>query len=261
MNEQELSTSTQNGEELQILLKTPDKNGQFPVVILVQGFGMDMHEYRNSHDEIADGLIASGIASVQFDFSYQKYAREKTGTELSVRKRAEELNTIMYWAQNHPGIDSGRIGLLGTSMGAYTILSSKLHLAKSLCLVSGLGFVFEKFVARFEARGVRINRSGTTKLPRSSGKITVVEPDFWAGLESHHQEELVKKLNKPILIIHGDQDSILTTVNAEKVYASIESSLKRLHIFEGGSHGMSDVPSHMRDEFLRVVIDWFKETL
>lgn len=37
--------------------------------------------------------------------------------------------------------------------------------------------------------------------------------------------------------------------------------MKKLKIFKGGDHGIVDVPRPMREELLREVVEWFKQTL
>ena len=63
------------------------------------------------------------------------------------------------------------------------------------------------------------------------------------------------------MMIHGDQDTIIPVAYAEEVFTALGSQNKKLKIFPGGDHGIVEVPQDMREEFLELVIEWFKETL
>lgn len=256
-----VTITTVSGEKLNILIKMPATSGVFPAVILVQGFGMDMHENKNSHDEIALKLNEAGIATIQFDFSYHNYVDESSTKELSVPKRADEVNQVIDFVSQLPQMNKEKIGLLGMSLGVSTVLMCKYEDVKSLALISGLGFKPEEFIRRFEARGAKINRTGDSQLPRSNGKSTIVSADFWPGIEAINQLERVKNINLPVLAVHGSNDLIFSTENAKAVFDNIPSTHKQFKLFEQGDHGIIEVPKQMREDFLTCVVNWFKETL
>jgi alpha-beta hydrolase superfamily lysophospholipase len=62
-------------------------------------------------------------------------------------------------------------------------------------------------------------------------------------------------------MVHGDQDTKIPIAEAQKFFTAIGSKNKKLRIFMGGDHGMTDVPRRVREEFLRDVAEWFSNTL
>ena len=113
----------------------------------------------------------------------------------------------------------------------------------------------------YEERGVKINYSGDTTLPRSSGENTTVGKEFWLSLKSFDSIARVQQLVPPVLVVHGDQDTKIPVNDVEKVFEAIASTQKKLKVFKGGDHGITDVPRPLRKEFLRDIVEWFAETL
>lgn len=249
------------GEKSELLVRKPDKKGKFPIVILVQGFGMDMHEYKNAHDEIAEELVKANFVTVQFDFSYQKHITDTEDEEIPLSKRTHEAEDVVMAVIKNKNIDQTKIGLLGMSFGVSTILKMDMSNIKSLCLVSGLGFRPAKFIKRYTDKGAIINRNGVTKLPRTSGKITKIAPDFWSDFDNLVHEKLVTNLTKPTMVIYGDKDTYIFYDDVMSVYQAMPQGHKYLKLFKHGDHGIVDVPREMRQEFLRTVVKWFKVTL
>lgn len=256
------SISNIRNEPISIILKQPEFTGPFPTIILVQGIGMDMHEYKNSHDEIADSMVMAGFAVIQFDFSYKNKVTERADHELPLNLRSQELDDVISWASTQRLVDSSRIGIYAMSFGVSTVLLSKrLAQIKSLCLSGGIGFRPANFIQRFVKKGATINKQGVTNLPRSSGKTLIVRPDFWPPLDSLVQENLAEKLRLPVFVIHGDKDSYVRVNDMQMVFDSIPTVSKKLKIFKNGDHGIIDVPTEMRSEVLNDIINWFKNTL
>lgn len=117
------------------------------------------------------------------------------------------------------------------------------------------------FPAVVFVHGLGINRNGDTTLPRSSGEMTTVGKEFWPSLASFDPIEELKQLFQPVLLIHGDQDTKVSVAEAQQVFAEIHSKSKKLKIFKGGDHGITDVPRAMREELLQLMADWFQKTL
>ena len=57
------------GENLEILLQRPADSDHPPGILLVSGFGMDLHEAGNSNDEFSRHYLAAGWATLQFSFA------------------------------------------------------------------------------------------------------------------------------------------------------------------------------------------------
>lgn len=219
-----------------------------------------MHEWNNSFDEIASSLNKAGFLTFQFQFDIFK--PDGTVRELPLDVRAKQFTEALDWLFARPDADPKRVGILAQSYGVPTVLSLKrLTLIKSMVFISGAYFPQRSIRRVYEERGVVINFEGDTTLPRSSGEMTTVGKEFWPSLASFDPIEAVRKLTQPVLLIHGDQDTKVSTAEAKAVFSEISSRKKTLKLFNGGDHGITDVPRSMREELLQLVTDWFAKTI
>lgn len=243
------------GEKLEALLRKPGGSGPFPAIIIVSGFGMDLHEYKNSNDEVSKLLVDAGFLTVQFNFSVVGSERE-----LTLPDRAKELEAVLRWMKQDKRVIGDRIGIHATSFGAPTTLSINTAGIKSFMFVSGV-YWLTRFRKQFQGRGATIYYDKDTELPRSGGKKTIVGQEFWPSIDAFDPLVIAQKLTAPVLVIHGDQDDKIDTADVQKFYDAVGSKKKKLKIFKNGDHGISDVPRAMREEFLVLVTDWFGQTL
>ncbi len=264
MIEELLWITNRFGEKLEAVLRKPirqaqgkpEGKGPFPAVILVSGFGMDLHEYINSNDEISKRLVGAGFLTVQFNFSVVGTSRE-----LSLDDRAKELSSVWELMQRRTDIDRKRMGIHATSFGTLTTMQAKLYHVASMVFVSGVYDRAQTFKQEFIGRGATIHLDTDTELPRSSGIKTVVGASFWPSLDRFDPFAIARKFHTPILLIHGDKDEKIQTSFVKTFYAAIASKRKKLKIFRGGDHGITDVSRAMREEFLALITVWFRRTL
>src|SRR3989344_9426868 len=182
MNQVPVHIPTKQKRYLRGILRRPSGNGPFPVVLFVAGLGMTMHEWNNSHDEIARRLVDKGIMTIQFQFPiFDKQGRCR---ELPLKKRAAIVEDAMSWLEKQKGIDTKRIGIFAQSYGVSTVLCADTSKAKSCIFVSGAYYPSRSITRVYEERGVAINYNGDTSLPASSGENTTVGKEFWADATS-----------------------------------------------------------------------------
>ncbi len=259
MTEESLFILTKSGIKLDVLLRKPNDKGKFSIIIFVPGLGMTMHEWNNSFDEIADRLVSEGFATVQFAFDIFKNNEVR---ELPLQKRAEQLKEVIDWLTSQSFVDDTHVGLLAQSYGVATALTSDLRAITTMALVSGTYNLYEAIERVYQERGVIINYRGDTTLLRSSGEYTTVDERFWQDAKRFNAVSLARKLaTQFVFVVHGDKDTKISPEEAEKFYMALGTKNKKLKIFVGGDHGISDMPRPMREEFLEEVVEWFGKTL
>ncbi len=237
------------------LIRRPEGGGPFPAIIIVSGFGMDLHEYKNSNDEVSKHLVEAGFLTLQFNFSVVGTQRE-----LALPDRAKELASVVKWVTQNKNIVRDRVGIHATSFGAPTTLSTNTTGIKSFVFVSGV-YWLTRFRKQFQGRGATIYYDKDTELPRSGGRKTVVGLEFWPSIDAFDPLVIAPKLSAPVFVIHGDKDDKIDTADVKKFYDAVRSKKKKLKIFKNGDHGITDVPRPMREEFLVLVRDWFAKTI
>ena len=97
------------------------------------------------------------------------------------------------------------------------------------------------------ARAATIYHRAHLATVRSAHAVILESPDSsigeieWIGNKSPayalNTKEKVKKVNIPTLIIHGDQDKIITPDHAQRIYENLKAKNKKIIIIKGGGHG------------------------
>lgn len=260
MTEEPFQITNRFGEKLEALVRKPQGEGPFPAVIFVSGFGMNLHEYINSNDEISKRLVSQGILTLQFSFSGCGKS-EGDYSQMTLERQGQQIGDVLRSVRLRDDVKRDHIGIHATSMGVPSTLLADFSRYAALCLVSGAYQVNCSIHKVYEEeRGVKINYTGTTQLSRGSGATTPVGPGFWKSIAAFDSIKEVRNIKIPIFLIHGDQDTKVSTAEVQEVFVVIPSK-KKLKIFKGGDHGITDVPRLMREEFLNDVVDWFTKTL
>lgn len=259
MKQQQLNIPVEKDKSLDCLLRIPDGKGPFPSVVFVSGLGMTMHEWNNSFDEIAQQLVAIGIMTIQFTFP--TFDAQGKCKELALGERGEIVEDILSWVRKRSDAQKERIGVVAQSYGAVTVLGINTKGICTLLLVSGAYFPLKSIARVYTEKGVKVNYDGDTLLPRSSGENTTVGKEFWKDVKTFDDIGHARRLRLPVFIIHGDHDSKIPISDAQRVFDAIPSKQKKIKIFVGGDHGITDVPREMREEFLKDVVEWFKQIL
>lgn len=261
MNEQTVFIPDRFGEKLEALWRHPVGSGPFPAVLFISGFGMDLHESKQSYDEISFQLVHKGFATLQFSFAGCGRS-EGNYMEMTLERQAKQVEDMLMWLKQRDDVNDQGIGIHATSLGVATVLLADFSSCASLCFVAGVYDVNRSIHQVYEEeRGIKIHYEGTTQLPRGSGATTPVGPLFWKSIAAFNVITLIDKLTLPVFLVHGDQDTKVSTSEVREVFDKIPSKEKKLKIFAGGDHGIIDVPREMREEFLRDVVEWFQKTL
>jgi dienelactone hydrolase len=127
----ELALTTADGYALKGTLTLPAAKGKVPVVILAHQFRAD----RSGWAPLAERLAARGIGTLALDLRGHGASTMKEGAEVAVTSdfmasaRAVGFDQIpgdlalaAAWLRKQPGVDGRRIGLAGSSVGAFSVL-------------------------------------------------------------------------------------------------------------------------------------------
>lgn len=246
------------GEKLETLIRKSSTSTLTPVVILVSGIGADLHETKNSHDEIAQRLADAGIQTVQFSFSGRGKS-EGNYQNMTLQKQAEQIEDVISWTNNHFGKNIN-IGVYAMSFGVPTTISANLKSVKSLCLVGGAYDLRLSLQHLFCNKG-EYHPDGISWRKFSTGEIVKLNPEFWTDLNKYNVKKCLIKIDLPTMLIHGKADQKISFRDAQKIYDDIKNPAKKMRIIESGDHGIIDVSPSIRQEFLHDVVQWFQETL
>ena len=127
----EMALTSADGFALKGTLTLPDTKGKVPVVILAHQFRSD----RTGWAPLAERLAARGIGTLALDLRGHGASTQKDGTEVTVSadfmasakavgfdRIPADLAQAATWLRKQPGVDGRRIGLAGSSVGAFAVL-------------------------------------------------------------------------------------------------------------------------------------------
>lgn len=142
-----------------------------------------------------------------------------------------DLQTAIQWVKNN---HTGTIGLIGESMGAGICMQT--------VAIEQVDFLIEDCGYSSFAKELKHQYKGS--------KLSSVYPGFWftrlfirliAGydLKKVSPVESLKKVDIPILVIHGEKDDYVPFYMSSIIYDSIKSKHKMLYVAEDTKHALS----------------------
>ncbi len=164
---------------------------------------------------------------------------------------AGDVRAAVDYLLSRPDVNPQRIGLLGMSMGGATVLRSAARIPEVRAVVAEAAYTS---IEDNLAHGVR----ALTGLPPFPFAPLVA----WFGeLESGLDIRLVRPIDdvgkiapRPLLLIHGDQDTLVPLENGKALYEAAGEP-KQLYIVTGAGHGgFIDADPQ---GFERILVDFF----
>ncbi len=218
-----------------------------PLVIFCHGY--KGYKDWGAWNLVAERFVQAGFVFLKFNFSHNGGTLEQpidfpdlqAFGENTYTKEVEDLHTVINWSQASNGLPilKGSITVIGHSRGGGIVsIVAKEHKAVSkLVTWAGVSDYKKRFPKRekfeeWKAQGVFYVKNGRTKqdMPHFFSFYT----DFVENEQRLTIKGAIKQLNKPHLIIHGDQDEAVSIKEAEAI--KLWNPKAQLNILKGGSH-------------------------
>jgi len=251
MKETKITILNEFGEKLVGLETMPRvKRDKYPTIILVHGFGVTKSEY-GMFDSLAKNLADNGFLVYRFDFSG---CGESEGdySETSLSKLKSDLSKILDFVKSQPDVNGSRIGIHAQSFGTATTIALEPEI-QCLIMTGSISHPKEVLSKLF---GDGYHPEGISTRTKSEGTITRIKPQFWKDFENYDLLESIKKINCPILFIHGSKDDRVPISEMEAYFQNANEPKEKV-IIEGADHGLEP----HRDEMYKIAVDWFKRYL
>lgn len=239
--EKKLFYKSKDGTRLCGIFLSPEKIKGY--VLLAHGINVNKNEWNNFYVDIAQELCKKGFASLRFDFrghgESEGAQREMTiiGETLDIAASIEQISA--QW--------DGNISIVGMSFGAgpAIILSSqrmpKIRALVLLCPVIDYVSTFLKPIVPW-ARG-SFNKKGFEHLNKKG--FLLLDSEFELGAKLIEEFKVIKpyeflsETNLPVLVIHGDKDSMVP-FKVSKRYGKPNKTSQFIEI-RNSDHGFIDV--------------------
>jgi len=231
-------------EKLKGTIFLPEGEGPFPGVVFYHG----AQSSRKNYLPICQDLANQGLAALAFDFRGCGKSSGKL-EQLSLVERGIDAQEALNFLMRHPKMDRQKIGICGVSMGApQAVLMAALKDALkdgNVCfLVLRAPAVYNNWY-----EGEKFNTYKQTYEARGDwqGSITFRYIGYFRG---------------DLLVVESEHDEVIPHRVVEHYLSRAKKARSReLYVIKGASHNLGDADSPYRQEFKRVVINWFTRTL
>jgi uncharacterized protein len=165
-----------------------------------------------------------------------------------------DVSTIINYLESRKDVTLGRIGLMGSSMGAAVAIQVAALDTRIASVVAESGFAsLRKVYDEYQKR--------MTKIPWHYLRNLVIKRSehiahFKASLVS--PAEAVKHVHVPLLIMHGAADNKIPAEASEIVYRNANEP-KELWLIPGAKH--NDMVEKGGEEYFRRIVAFFEKTL
>jgi pimeloyl-ACP methyl ester carboxylesterase len=145
----DITIKTSDSKELSAayFYQSDKKDTPSPLVILIHQFKETKEQWKEA---FIDSLLATGFKVLMYDIrghgKSSKVNYELTKLLEDPEEAPKDIIAVFEWAKNEKGIDTSRIGVMGTSIGGNVACYAGLNLhAKAIISVSNGKETFEKF--------------------------------------------------------------------------------------------------------------------
>lgn len=207
---------------------------------------------------IAEALVKAGYHVLAFDFSG---CGESDNEKVAVHRQVEDLKAAIGYVQTK---GFNQIGLLGHSLGSLVSLKTYSEEIDAIVLYGALthplDYSWEDYFSSEQRK--QMEELGYAIVPKSEGPRAEVHVDrrLQDELSSINPNEVLRRVQSPVLIIHGnhEQDLLeLTFLAASKKALDYLPEGSQLEIIEGANHHFRE---HV-DQLTTLIINWFNQQM
>lgn len=226
--------------------------GKCPGVVFFHGFTGDRMESHWIFIKCARALAGHGIASLRFDF-YGSGESEGSFNEATLQSEIADARSAVRFMQRQKGIDPGRLGLCGLSLGGCVAACiARAANAKALVLWSAV------------AHPVILQQlSGRLGKPSPSGDYEydsrVISARFLRDAAKVDPLKALRRFRKPTRIIHPGQDETVPLSHAGDFLHASGASIKQKVIIPGADHTFTSVA--WETAVIGQTVEWFRRYL
>ncbi len=253
------------GQMLAACLHLPERcaaddgmTGAAPVVICCHGLTGSRVGACYRQVELGRRLAAADIACLRFDF---RGCGESDGRfqDLTTRTLIEDLHAVVSAVASMPGCDATRIGILGSSFGAYTA-------SHEACAIDGLRcLVFWAPVADVRSLVDPLMTAEAWALLRKQGWVEHhglrLGAGFFDEIPEAEAAERLASAGRPVAVYHGVGDRQVPIEHGRQYEAvCVETGVEvRFEAIEAADHAMRSVASN--EKILDGTVAWFQRFL
>ena len=234
------------------------ENVDVPIVICCHGLTGTRVGTAYRLVELARRLERESIACLRFDF---RGCGESDGRfeDLTTQTLFDDLRAVFEWVSRTRGIDATRVGILGSSFGAYTAARGARFMDGLRCLVFLAPVANPHALTRQD-----MTEAGWTFL-RKNGWIEHngqrLGAQFFDTYPGDDVPVLLAQSAAPLLIFHGQGDKSVPIVHGRDYESAMQKAgrVVELRTLDTHDHGMRNIAA--TDTILAGAVEWFRRHL
>ncbi len=242
------------GERISTVMHIPEETPA-PAVVFSHGFTGNKIEAHRLFVRAARKMSKEGFVAVRFDF---RGSGESDGEfeEMSISSEISDLNSVLKFLLDKKEVSREKIGLVGLSLGGVVsiLTAAKNSITKAVCTWSSPACLRLLSSLR-DSFGVDLSQIEKGYIDLPSG-YRIGRVFFEDALRHDILDDCAKISPRPMLIIHGSQDSVVPVEHARMLYDRAGEP-KKIIIIEGADHTFNR--REWEDKVIELTIGWFKE--
>ena len=250
VEQQQVQFKNLSGETLAGTLHLP-QNGTTRGVVLGHCFTCTRHTAVLRR--LAEDLAAAGFMALRFDFSGNGQS-EGDFAQSTYSKHIGEMQTA---ADLLVSKGAGWVGAAGHSMGGLLcfLSAAQSSVIRAVCAIGSRISSMKASHFLSSAQREILERTGEVNFT-SRGRFLTITEAFFADADGFDLPVLLTSFDKPLLLIHGDQDEIIPVAEAYRA-RKISDERIGLEVISGADH-MFSTAQH-REAASRLAVDWMIE--
>ncbi|MFB6213673.1 MAG: alpha/beta hydrolase [Candidatus Nanohaloarchaea archaeon] len=217
-------------------------------IVMSHGFTGDKHE-GGYFDTVAEALNERGYNVLTFDFSGRGESQDDA---ITIEKEVDDLDSALQYLEENKNID--RIGLYGYSLGGLVSLRNDRPEIEAIVLTSPVTAEIEALKLQSFEKGDTFTYQNGVYIKHKEDEVRKELPiDEKISEEANKidQDQLLSDIETPVLIIHGDQDSVVPLGDSRNAVEKLEHG--KLEVIEGLDHSYD---THY-DQIIQNAENWF----
>jgi len=233
MRSQKIEFKNATGQTLSARLEFPPDSKPHAFAIFAHVFTGNKSLSATRH--ISRALTQFGIGVLRFDFTGLGDS-EGDFADTNFSSNVDDLISASNYLEEH--YEAPKI-LVGHSLGGAAVIFASSQLPNILA-VATVGAPSEPaHVAHLLHDKIEdIEKKGVAEVSIGGRKFTI-KKQFLEDLQSKNMFEILRKLKKPILVLHSPQDSVVEIENAAKIYKAAHHP-KSFVSLDGADHMLTD---------------------
>lgn len=227
---------TANGKQLFAWYIPASGPGMAPALAILHGWGGNAETML----PLAAPLHRSGYALLFFDA--RGHGRSDPDTFSSMPRFSEDMEHALSWLKCQPGVDPGRVGVVGHSVGAAAALLVATRRDDLAAVVSIAAFAHPETVMRRLLAAWRV-----PYVPFGWYILHYVQRTIGHRFDDIAPINTIRRIRCPVLLVHGTEDTTVPVAEARMLYASRGGAAGSLLLVKGSHDRYEDLERQIGD--------------